>query len=281
MTLDSSHAKPFVCFVHVEKAGGMTMHQILHHSVPGYISPHPGFGEHFDVNMLSKLSKFWPRKINGIGGHRMGAFLNYEQQVSAPIFYMTFLRDPIRRYMSSINWKKYIMGQDWNIDSYGKATHYYNFQCYRIAGERSFEKAKEILLNKFSFVGLMEEFDRSLLLLQHLLPVYNLDTRYVRENVKDYGEVQIKWDDLSSKQQNQYRSNNEEDIRLYDFVSQELWPKYLKEYPSDLKEKEKEQKELLSQYTVKKNVVLKQKVSNYLLGRVWQPLLFGKDLAPK
>lgn len=258
----------------------MTMHQMLHHALPGYISPHPGFGEHLKADELELLLRRWPLKISGVGGHRMGAFLQYEAVLQRPIFYMTFLRDPIRRYMSSINWKKNIMSQAWTPESYVEEPYYHNFQCFRIAGERSFEKARDILLEKYSFVGLMEEFNRSLLLLQNEWPGKKLDVRYVKDNVKDYGTNEITWESLSPETQERYRACNQEDIKLVEFVRQELWPRYLNRFPGNLAEKEQVFLAQLKSYKVSPLLYLKQKGTNFLLGKVWQPLLFGREQPP-
>ena len=276
----SKDQKPFLCFVHIEKAGGMTMHQMFHHAMPGYLSPHPGFGEHLSAPQLKRLMKRWPFPVRGVGGHRMGAFLNYESIIDRPIFYVSFLRDPIRRYMSSINWKKYILKQDWTVDSYVEEPYYHNFQCFRIAGERSFEKAREIILSKYNMVGLMEEFDRSLLLMRDAWPGKKPDLRYVRDNIRHYGEKEIKWEDLSPSQQEQYTEANAEDTRLYEFVKTELWPRYLNRYQGDLDQDLDIFKQALKKYRPPKWLYFKQKGTNFLLGKVWQPLLFGAEQPP-
>jgi hypothetical protein len=266
---------PFICFVHIEKAGGMTSHQILHRSIPGYISPHPGFQEHLTAPELKKLLRFWPFRTGGIGGHRLGAFLNYEEVISRPIFYFSFLRDPMKRYMSSINWKTHLMHQDWTPESYGQEPYYYNFQCFRLSGERSFAKAKEIILKKYAFIGLMEEFNASLLVWKNLLGAPHFDLRYVKDNVRDYGEKTIYWEDLSPRVQAQYLENNAEDQKLYDFVKNELWPAYLARYEGDLQQDLKAFEESLTTFKRPRREYYKQKISNALLGRIWQPLLYG------
>ncbi|MBR9921782.1 MAG: hypothetical protein GYB31_13160 [Bacteroidetes bacterium] len=255
----------------------MTTHQIFHHLLTGYISPHPGFGEHFSASDLDKLRRSIPLQVSGIGGHRMGAFLNYESVIKEPIFYTTFLRDPIARYMSSINWKKYVMKQDWTPESYGEETFYHNFQCFRICGERSFEKAKSIILNKFGFVGLMEAFNPSLMLLKDKLCLGNNDWRYTKENIQEYGEKKIRWEDLNPKTQAKYLENNKEDIRLYNFVKDELWPQYKSGYKGNLEADIVKFEESLKNFELPKTRFLKHKASNWLLGRVIQPLLFGQQ----
>ena len=44
-----------------------------------------------------------------------------------------------------------------------------NYQTKFISGEENLEKAKNILKNNYNFVGLVEEFDTSLLLMKNLL----------------------------------------------------------------------------------------------------------------
>src|SRR4051812_4528507 len=109
---------PFLVFIHIEKCGGITLHNLLHANFKGYISPHPGFQEHLSKEELKWLKRLYPGKVTGIGGHRAGAFQHYEDVIKQPLFYFTFLRDPIKRYLSHLNWQKMIMSKDWTFDSF-------------------------------------------------------------------------------------------------------------------------------------------------------------------
>jgi len=263
----------FICFVHIEKAGGITLHNILYTLLNCYLTPNPNFGEQFTKQDLIKLFKVWPIKITGIGGHRLGAFLGYEGALNKEVFYLTFLREPIRRYMSHLNWQKNVMSIDWTAESFANDIYFNNFQCYRISGKRTFLDAKKIISQKYGFVGLLERYDQSLIILEKILGLRQFSLQYSKANQKEYGFRSIKYDELTPDIQTKIVHNNQEDIKLYRYVLDELYPRYEHSYgatlPSDLN------KFLILNKTFRLpiHIVLKRKFTNFLLSRIVQPYL--------
>ncbi len=264
---------PFLCFVHIEKAGGITLHALLHRLFWGYVSPSPAFGEHFTARDLKRLHRFWPFALSGIGGHRMGAWQDYESAVGRPVFCFTFLRDPLQRYLSHLNWQLHVKKRFDRPEDFIHSGYFDDFQTYRIAGERNFAKARRLLRERFAFVGLLEDYDRSLLLWRAALGRPDLDLRYQRENVKDYGSSGFVFEDLPERLRRKVLEKNARDMDLYRWVCEELYPAQERAYEGDLEKDLAAFRQMNAGYRSPLLFSLKRRLSNALLARVFQPLL--------
>ena len=177
-----------VGFVHIEKAAGITLHNMLHRDYFGYISPSPEYDEFILPDKLKKIIKYYPSKIHGFGGHRIGSFMNYEKMLDSKIFYFTFVRNPIDRYISHLNWQKFIMKKEWNVEEFINESYFSNFQCYRFGGKRTFEDVKSSI-DKFDFIGVFEKFDKSILMLSEQLKGFNPEYSISNEKKYDSGKI--------------------------------------------------------------------------------------------
>ncbi len=267
---------PFICFVHIEKAGGITLHTLLHKLFRGYLSPSPVYGEHFTRADLAGLKRLWPFPLHGLGGHRMGAWLGYESVVGQEVFYFTFLRNPLDRYLSHLNWQLHIKRNFTTPEAFVSEAYFDNFQCYRIAGERSEKKARKMLAEQFAFTGLLEEYDLSLLLWCSALGRADLDLRYERQNVKDYGEKSVRREDLPEGLWKKIVEKNAEDLALYQWVREELFPQQVKAYSGNWKADLQAFRQSNEGYRFPFSVHIKRKLTNALLSKVVQPALKRK-----
>lgn len=249
------------------------MHALLHKLFCGYISPSPAFGEFFTAGDLARLKRYWPFPLSGIGGHRMGAWLGYEEVLKRELFYFTFLRNPLKRYLSHLNWQMHIKKRFGSPEEFIADDYFDNFQCYRIAGSRHAEKACAMLEERFAFTGLLEEYDRSLLLWRHALGRPDLDLCYQRENVKDYGAQTIRREDLTDRLWKKIEEKNAEDMALYEWVRRELFPRQEQAYGPGLEEDLVAFRQLNEGYSFPLSARWKRKASNVLLGRILQPFL--------
>lgn len=265
--------KQFVCFVHIEKAGGITIHNMLHNSSVGYISPSPKaeFGEHFEKEHLQKLMQLWPIKITGIGGHRIGSFLNYEDVVGEDIFYFTFMRNPISRFISHLNWQRNIKGINWSLDGFIDDGYFNNFQCYRISGQRDYDAAQTQIDRRFGFVGLMESYDISIVLLSRKLGHY-FNPLYEHSNRKEYGDKAITWGKLSGAQQKRVVMANKEDLRLYGYVKDVIFKRYTEASPVSDFEIAQHLK-LNNGYRFGLLTLIKRRITNRILSDIVQPYI--------
>ncbi|MCB0641815.1 MAG: sulfotransferase family 2 domain-containing protein [Phaeodactylibacter sp.] len=267
--------KPFICFVHIEKAGGITLHNLLHRCFPGYISPNPEikFGEFFSQRDLKRLQRVLPYRLQGIGGHRMAAFNDYESVLDRPVFYFTFMRDPVKRYMSHINWQTTIMGMEWDMETFNKDPEKLDYHAYRIAGERNLEKASQLIREKFNFVGLLERYDESLLIMRQRMGLPDLDIRYEQANIMGKSHRKFSYSEQSDAVKAQIQQNNAIDLELYRITKEELWPKYLEEYDGDLEADLRAFRASNEGFQFPRLPYIKRKGTNFLMKRVIQPII--------
>lgn len=113
-----------------------------------------------------------------------------------------------------------------------------NAQVKQICGKEDAESAKEILRKSFSFVGIMEDYDMTIRLLKKILvPGICLSFSRPLNQRKSENRLSVEMDrqpDLDMY----LMEHNTEDILLYDFVVDELYPKFKagEESPRDIPE---------------------------------------------
>ena len=146
--------KDFIINIHIEKAAGTSFHHSLRQNIPFYLTlnNHLFWAKHngqFSSDMFKKLMKRLPF-INSLGGHTLRSYFNYENYVEDKnIKYITFLRDPIYRYVSQYNYGRIKMNAKYNLETFLEMENYKNFQTKKIAGTDNIELAKDILDTKF------------------------------------------------------------------------------------------------------------------------------------
>ena len=108
-----------------------------------------------------------------------------------------------------------------------------NQQTLKIAGRPDADAAIELLDSKVGFVGLLERFDESLVLLQRWAQPIGLDIRYQAKNVS--GNSSVKTQLLADPESlSLLREVNQEDLKLYRYVNEELYPKRVASFEGDL-----------------------------------------------
>lgn len=230
--------EPFLCFVHIERAGGTTLHHMLRYNYPTFAALHPWYywanekENTFTRNELRAFVGALPL-TRGIGGHTVRASLDYESVVG-PVFYFTFLRHPISRYMSHLNYQRLVMGIDWSLEGFLAEPRFENYQTVRIAGGPDLARAKQELSERFGFVGLTERFDESLLLFRSRLGDSGMDVRYVKQNELPTTGRPVLFKELPEEQQAMVREANALDLELYEHVTEVLRPVYIAGYRGDL-----------------------------------------------
>ena len=225
-----------ICFVHPERSGGNTLHKILENNSPFHIRLTPFYWP--TSHLLTQSEARWLFRVcpfaKSFGGHCVARDVRYENVYLRPIHYVTMLRDPIERYVAHYIHQRFGWGIDWTIDSFLNDEQFQNLMTKKICGSNDLEKAKYLIKEEFSFAGLTNQFDESLILMKHALGQPDLQINYTRENVSpDPG----KRDELLDNQRirDAVAEMNELDIELYRFV-ENLFAQRKREYPTDLDE---------------------------------------------
>lgn len=266
----------FLCFVHIEKAGGITLHNLFHRLYFGYVSPHPNklWGNPWTPAHIEALKRISPSRVTGVGGHRIRAYFDYEKAIGRKAFYFTMMRDPVSLYLSHLNWQIHLKQKYPTVESFFEGTYSNNFQAYRIAGEKNLDKAKEIMAKNFNLIGMVERYDEAMVLLRSALGNPNADFRYEQANIREYGDKKIRFEDLSSDLQAKVFENNAIDIELYRFLKEELYPQFIRNYPGNLAADLEAYQRANQGYHYPLWALTKRKLSNALMTKVIQPRMF-------
>jgi len=257
-------SKPIV-FVHVEKSGGITLNNMLHNYIPGYITPRPDYGKIFTESDLEKVQRFYPLKIIGIGGHRISSKLDYFPDQ----FCFSFVREPIARLVSHYNWQLNYMSIKRNLGSFIEDQYFQNFQTYRLTGCRDFKEAKQVIDNRIDFVGLTESFNDSIKLLSYFIFDRFDKLDYEKLNITTVKNKSVILNEIDSSIIRRMRELNSVDIDVYE---------YCKSIFYDLSEKKKIELKEVNLGALRTPLAnrIKRKCSNAFIGRIIQPLIQSK-----
>lgn len=226
-----------LAFVHISKTAGTTITQVLRNS----------FGpRHCDVRLwpyeqhsdrvasakdLQRLSLvYW--RLASIAGHKIVAYSDL-QDACSDLRIFTFCREPLARmashYQSLV--KKRPMADD--FFKWIKSGEFWNWQTQTLAGCQDAEMAIEILSKKIGFVGLTEHFNESLLMFRRWCGLEEIDIHYSSFNVATDSSIKHRLlTDPASRAA--LMDANREDLKLYNFVVQELYPQQQTSYGPEL-----------------------------------------------
>lgn len=223
-----------ICFIHIEKAAGITLHHIFKNNTFRYITLTPwsiwaNDRENVFTAEEARIFKLFPY-FKGFGGHTTRVYLDYESAIGKPIEYFTFLREPVSRFISQYFYHKQIMNINWDLETFLENGHFNNFMTKRICGKDDPDLAIQYLKEKFKFVGLVEKFDESLLLLKNELNLNNFNMHYEIKNVN----VKKAKNEISAKIIERVKEANQNDLKIYEFVKEELFPWYKTRYGASL-----------------------------------------------
>ncbi|WP_235299292.1 sulfotransferase family 2 domain-containing protein [Portibacter marinus] len=249
--------KPLV-FIHVEKAGGITLHNMFHYHIDGYISPSPRFGPYFTVDTFNSIKKYIFPRPSSIGGHRLHPEYNYFPDQ----FLFSIVRNPIDRLISHYNWhiskKKYQK----SFDDFISEPYFKNFQSFRLTGSRDYHKAISIINDRYGFIGIFEDYDSSISILSNQIfndPSY---LKYEKANVTPGREKAISRADLSEDYIQKITQYNATDMATYQYIKEVFYSTYHKTGLSTIKDHLK-----LNEWDH-----IRRKLSNKYLAYFLQPL---------
>jgi hypothetical protein len=215
---DSSlHSRPFIAFVHIEKAAGTTFIHILRRNF---------FLRYLDVRPYSPASNsiFTARDLElslginpwlrAFGGHAVRP-LGDLCEVFTNISFVTILRDPVRRYISQYLYGNAVLKLNLTFEEFLADSRTHDFQTRKIAGEADLQLAKRILKERFLAIGLVEKLDQFLARLASGLQPERFNHAYEARNVGSYLRQEV---ELYETYEPMIREVNQVDAALYQYI---------------------------------------------------------------
>lgn len=223
-----------IALVHIHKTAGTTLDDILArsygvrhchlHAVPGQAI--------FSADDYRRAQRFWP-PFASIAGHAVSAISDLER-VRPDVRYYTFLREPLVRCASHYQYQVQHQRQTYSFEEWIARRIKRNTQTTRIAGENATAAdAIALLKTRFVFVGLVERFDESLVLLRQLVCGPRLDLWYRKRLVAKGDEIKERLlGDPATRAL--LVDANREDLKLYEYAVSEIYPAFRKQYGGGL-----------------------------------------------
>lgn len=145
------------------------------------------------------------------------------------IRFFTFLRDPLARCASDYQFRVQRGGMQMPFEHWIETDVARNQQAKKLAGVEDAAAAIASVEACIPFVGLVERFDESLVLLRKWSQPAGLDIRYRSKNVAHDSSIKKKLlTDTETREM--LIAANREDQKLYDYVSQSVFPNQVQDY---------------------------------------------------
>ena len=208
--------------IHIMKTAGQTVCDILRHS----------FGaDHCDLRCgdMAKLDdvdfarRFYPN-LKSIAGHSIRPRGDLLEVPSIRFF--TFLREPIARCLSHYQFE--LNRNNRTVDFRNWLEQNADYQTRILSNSRDPQKAIDVLEQRIGFVGLVEDFDRSLELLRAWAGLCSV-SQYTSRNIAS--DKSVKETILADPELVQaMRDAHQADRIVYDHVVNSLYPKMIERY---------------------------------------------------
>lgn len=209
-----------LAFAHIEKCGGSTLLDLLRRNfVLDHcdVIPRDKNSMLLSPSDLKTLLRLRP-SLKSLAGHSIRLHCGLDPHV-AGLRYVTCLRDPVRRCISEYQFFFVaLMPKPVEFERWLAREERQNFQTRAIAGEPNVERAKQLLDESFSVVGVLEQFDdflSALAWLAHDDLNMTLDRRYEVQNAITQRRRPSKVPDPPSDFRDQIVEANALDIELY------------------------------------------------------------------
>ena len=216
-----------IVFCHIPKTAGTSLNEFLRlHFGSELLAARERSGSTYlpkDLRMDSKIYK----NVRCISGHGLKPYIHFEE-FEDDMCWFTFMRDPVERFVSQYI-HQYTNGEsmyDLSIEEWAEKYDRSNWMVKWIAGSENLEKAIEILNKKFFFVGIVEEYEDSLLTLGTYLET-DLGYSQRRKEKMLTRDHDLKRNLLSKRYtelKDFYLENNSLDLQLYEYVRTQFNP---------------------------------------------------------
>jgi hypothetical protein len=243
------------------KTAGQTICSILRQSFSGchcdLVVPRPARAKD-----LRWAMRFYPR-LKSIAGHCVVPYADLESAGFRPR-YFTFLREPVDRCVSHYQFSVQKDGCRQPFDRW--LARHANYQTQVLCGHDDAGRAIELLEKRIGFVGLVERFNESLVLLRRWCG--RLDVRYRSRNIAT--DNRLKKDLLANPRTVALiRDHHAADITLYAYAKSIVYPRYVERFGSGLGAAVEELEESLPGPTI---LSYKQFVASAKRNMLYKPL---------
>ena len=212
---------PIIAYCHIGKVGGKRLQFYLrsHFGLTYRCVARSRDALYSGPELTSDLR--WNPWIKYVGGHNVRPYVDYGSAGERLKWFSVF-REPLSRMLShyyqqtvikNYNTKKIV---DWLTTNPNRG----HWQIYMIAGEKNLGRAKDIILKKYSFVGLNERYEESLLLFANHFGLKNfrfLDGRSLPKPEKS-DRFKAVMEEFESDQ-DAIREIMQEEIQFFEFIS--------------------------------------------------------------
>jgi hypothetical protein len=228
-----------LAFIHVAKTGGRTIELILRntygvryaHAVPWH-SPDPDrVIPKYEPADLRRLLRIWP-PLAAIGGHAVALWSDFDRE--RPVRWFAFLRDPLKRAASHYQFHAATEKQPRSFEEWLAWDVPRDHQVRAFSRRVDVEEAIAAIAEKHVFIGLLERFDESLVLLRKLVAP-ELRLGYRRQNTAaDNSLAKELLADAGNRER--LAELHRQEFRLYDHVVNEIYPRQIAAYGPGLAE---------------------------------------------
>ena len=221
--------KKIISFCHIIKCSGTTLSSLLRRSYGmNQLSVMPKPGETiYGREQLKRDIRIFPN-MRSITGHGLRPYIDYGD-MEERLEWFSWLREPTARLISGYQHSIEKGGRNISFEDWLREPLHRNIQVYFLTGsEDDLDGAKEVILNKMRFVGLVERFDESLVLFKHIMGLEDLNIDYPKPAnaaIKGRHAADI-YEDLE-KYRDLIECNTSVDQALYRWFVDEIYPTYV------------------------------------------------------
>ncbi len=216
--------------LHIPKAAGQTLVYLLrrHFGIRHVDVGHHVGRPYTPAELRHDLRAYpWARSL---AGHWLRPFVDFEEFADRLDWY-TVVREPVARFISHFEFQVRYMGRREDFEAWiDREPVVRNTQVRHIAGTEDVAAAKQILSERFRCVGLMEEFDATLIILRKRLGLAGWRVAYDRARNVGRGDVRERLMERFDELRKTILEYNQLDQELYRFVRDELWPAQVADY---------------------------------------------------
>lgn len=224
---------PRIAVVHIHKTGGTTLSGVLKSSFGGrhcLVSAEDPHAPFYTAEDLGRLRRLYP-SVTSIMGHEIRTYGDLD--ATAPgLSYLTFLRDPLVRCASHYQYDVQRGGVDIPFDEWITHEVSPNRQTRHLAGpEATAADAVRVLEERIRFVGVVERYDESLVMMRRALRVPEI--RYARKWTAPSNDIKRRLlDDPRTREM--LVEANRDDLEVYRHALEEIHPRQVQAYGPSL-----------------------------------------------